>query len=168
MTRTSKGRLSDFEKGQIVALAEKNCPLSEIQAQVNRSKSTIHEFLQRFRERGSEENLPTSGRPPKLSASTRRLPVRRSKKDRQQPLRELRNEVAPQVSVRTVKRALQQENIRKWRAKKRALLKPQHAADRLAWALKHQDWDKKQWGGVIFTDECSVEKTKDPRGVWVF
>ena len=86
MTRTSKGRLSDFEKGQIVALAEKNCSLSEIQAQVNRSKSTIYEFLQRFRERGSEENLPTFGRPLKLSTSTRRLLVRQSKKDRQQPL----------------------------------------------------------------------------------
>jgi len=30
--------------------------------------------------------------------------------------------------------------------------------------LRHKDWDKADWEGVIFDDECLVEKSKDPAG----
>lgn len=168
MSNYATGRLSDFEKGQIIALASQNLSYSQIQQQVNRPRSTIQNFLLRYRERGTEKNAPTPGRPKEIDDHTRRRLVRETKKDRRQPLRELRNDVAPKVSVRTVKRALAAENIKKWRAKKRALLTEAHVRKRLAWAREHKDWDKAKWEGVIFSDECSVEKSKDPRGIWVF
>jgi transposase len=51
---------------------------------------------------------------------------------------------------------------------KRPLLKEAHASARLAWALKHRDWDKETWEGVVWSDECLVERSKDPRVAWVF
>jgi transposase len=57
--------------------------------------------------------------------------------------------------------------MKKWRAKKRPLLSGQQAKVRLAWALDHQYWTKEDWEGVVWSDECSVEKSKDPRTVWV-
>jgi hypothetical protein len=86
--------------------------------------------------------------------------------DRLQPLRELRNEVASEVSVRTVKRVLEEEGIKKWQARKRSLLIAEHPAKRCTWAKTHKDWDNEEWEGVIFSDEWSVEKSKEPRGIW--
>jgi len=44
-------------------------------------------------------------------------------------------------------------NIKKSRARKRALLKDKHAAKRLAWAMKYKNWTKEDFEGVIFSDE---------------
>jgi hypothetical protein len=57
--------------------------------------------------------------------------------------------------------------MKKWRAKKRPLLSEQQAKVRLAWGLAHQHWTKEEWEGVVWIDECSVEKSKDPHTVWV-
>jgi len=70
--------------------------------------------------------------------------------------------------VRTVKRILAKEDIKKWRAKKRPKLTEDHAAERLRWALRYADWTEEDWKSVIWSDECSVKKSKDPRTVWVF
>jgi len=168
MTKHTTGRLSEFEKGEIIALHNSNHSLMEIETKVNRSRSTIHDFLSRYHERGHIENTPAPGRGKILTPQDRRRLVRETKKDRRQPLRELRNLVAPHCSIRTVKRALAEEDIKKWRAKKRALLTKKHAKQRLAWALAHKDWDVADWEGVIFSDECMVEKSRNSRVDWVF
>ena len=47
-------------------------------------------------------------------------------------------------------------NLRKWRAAKRPLLKPEHAAKRLAWALEYRNFTLDDW-----------EHVKDPRTIWL-
>src|SRR5947209_4399652 len=161
------GALSDFEKGQIAALSDENYPISHIQKHVNRSRTTIQSFAKRRQERGSHHNEPGAGRPPKIDSRDKRRIAREARKDRRQPLHELRNNVVPHVSVKTVKRALSEVGMKKWRAKKRPLLREKDAQARLAWALSHQNWTKEDWEGVVWSDECSVEKTNDPRTIWV-
>lgn len=67
-----------------------------------------------------------------------------------------------------MKRALKEEDIWKWRAKKRAMLTEEHAAQRLAWTRQYKKYTRKDWEAVLFSDERSVEKTRDPRTNWVF
>ena len=67
-----------------------------------------------------------------------------------------------------VDRVLREANIKKWIAKSRPQLKPEHVTKRLNWALAHRDWTSEDFEGVIWSDECSVEKSKDPRQQWVF
>ena len=124
--------LTDFEKGQIVALREKNLSFYEIGHLLLRPKSTIQSFYNRSQKRGDAKNLPFTGRPKIIDPRTRRRLVRESKKARRQPLSELRNAIVPHASVKTVKRALASVNIKKWRARKRAFLKDEHAIKRLA------------------------------------
>ena len=57
--------------------------------------------------------------------------------------------------------------IKKWRAKKRALLTEAHAQVRREWGKCYKDWTEEDWSGVKFSDECSVKKSKDPRTFWV-
>ena len=62
-----------------------------------------------------------------------------------------------------VDRVLREANIKKWIAKSRPKLKSEHVAKRLKWAIAHRDWTEEDFEGVIWSDECSVEKSKDPR-----
>jgi transposase len=94
--------------------------------------------------------------------------MRALKEDRQITQAELRNMYAPNVSMSTIDCYLHQNNYRKWLAKKRPKLEDRHVFQKLQWALQHKDWTHEQWEGVIWSDECSVEKSDSGRQMWVF
>lgn len=58
--------------------------------------------------------------------------------------------------------------MKKWLAKSRPKLKPELVAQRLRWAMERRTWTAEDFEGIIWSDECSVEKSKDPRQMWVF
>jgi len=43
-----------------------------------------------------------------------------------------------------------------------------HAAEHLRWALRYADWTEEDWKWVIWSNECSVEKSKNIYTVWIF
>jgi len=157
-----------FDKGQIVALKEKTLAFSEFGKILSCPKSTILSFYNWFQNRGDLKTLPMPERHKILNTRTHRRLVRASKKAHRHPLSELRNEVAPNASVKTIKRGLASVNIKKWRARKRAFLKDEHVVKRLAWAKKYKDWTQEDFEGVIFSDEYMVKKSLEPKGMWVF
>jgi len=63
---------------------------------------------------------------------------------------------------------LRGKGVRKWRARKRPPLDPEIAAKRLACAIARKDWTEEDFEGVIWSDECSVERGKTATTVWVF
>ena len=56
----------------------------------------------------------------------------------------------------------------KWLVKRRPKLTPERAAKHLKWAKKCENWTVEDFEGVIWSDECSVEKSDDAHQVWVF
>ncbi|KAH0604411.1 uncharacterized protein H6S33_006788 [Morchella sextelata] len=157
-----QGRLPDFEKGQIVALWQEFGHVAKILPRLThpRSESTVRNFIRHYQARNSTRNLPAPGRPLKMNLRTRNRVFTDAKENRTQSVRQLWDNLAPEVSTRTVKRYLQKRGIRKWKAAARSLLKPEHAASRLAWALAHRHWTVGDWEKVIWSDECSVEKCR--------
>jgi len=97
------GHLTEFEKGQIVALKKKSLSFSEIGKILSCSKSTVLSFHNQYQKRGDEKNLPIPGRHKIMDTRTHCCLVRESKKARHLPLSELGNEVAPHASVKTIK-----------------------------------------------------------------
>jgi len=164
------GRLSDIEKGEIIGLWNVYQSVAKILPRLTdpRQDSVVRKFIQRWRQRNDYHDHPTPGYPSKVSERDRRRLLRAAKANRSQPLPELTQSVTPHVSIRTVKRVLAKEGIKKWRAKKRPKLTEDQAASRLHWALHNADWTEEDWKRVIWSDEYSVEKSKDPRTVWVF
>jgi len=61
-----------------------------------------------------------------------------------------------------VDRVLREANIKQWLAKSRPRLKAEHIAKRLKWATIYKNWTAEDFQGVIWSDECNVEKSKDP------
>jgi len=48
MPNNFQGRMSDFDKGQIIAFRRQNLSLSQIAKEIKRPKSTIQTFLDRY------------------------------------------------------------------------------------------------------------------------
>jgi len=78
--------------------------------------------------------------------------------------------VAPELQLSTTKlyTLFRGKGIQKWRARKRPPLDTEVAAKRLAWAIKREGWTAEDFEGVIWSDECTVEKSKTVSTVWVF
>jgi len=125
------GYLREFEKGQIVVLRRKEISVSEIGELLHYPKSTLLSFHNHFQKRGDANSLPKLGRRRIITPRTCCHLVPESEKACRQTLSELRNDVVPQASIATVKRALASVNIKQWRARKRALLQDERSGKRL-------------------------------------
>jgi len=161
-------RLTDVEKGKILVFHKLSFSNVDVAHGIGRTESAVRKFVARHNTHRSDETHHSSSRPPFLDQRVKRLLVRKTKNDWRQFLAELRDKNAPGVSVRNIKHVLKESNVKKRRAKKRALLTEEHASKRLTWVKKYKDWDEGDWEGVLFSDECSVEKSKDSCTVWVF
>jgi transposase len=70
--------------------------------------------------------------------------------------------------VCTIKRRLAEHGIHKHIKAERPRITPVLARRRYQWCLKHRHWTIEQWREVVWSDECSVEKSADPAVQWVF
>ena len=130
--------------------------------------STVRNFIARACARESTENKQRTGLPRKIDDRTRLVVLRAARQNREWTRQELRDFHAPHVSIDTVDRILQEANIRKWIAKKRVKLTPEHAKKRLEWALVRRHWEVADFEGIVYSDECSIEKSQDPKQKCVF
>ena len=80
----------------------------------------------------------------------------------------LQAQEAPNASVRSIKRLLQEMNIRKWKRLKRPALTQRYATARLNWAQRYRLFSYLNWRRVRWSDECSVEIGKGRKLEWVF
>ena len=135
--------LSDFQKGEIVALRHLYSH-REIGHQLGIPNSTVSAFLNRFDERENYQNKERPGRPRKTSISGNRYLARSAESDTRQPLAQLRVDTNINVSNQTIRRRLREAGIRKWKAVKRPLLTVKHAKQRLNWAREHRHWSVEQ------------------------
>lgn len=73
-----------------------------------------------------------------------------------------------ECSESTVRRHLIRNGIMHRLAATRPFLTEEHAAERLAWALEHQDKPLEYWRRVLFTDESTIDRGAGPARKWVF
>jgi len=160
--------LTDLQKGRILEARSLKRSYTQISDELKIPRSTVATFLDRFQQRGSEENLPHTGRPRKTSARSDHVLIRTALANTDVPYTVLRDITNSELSTSTIHRRLHEDYVRKWRAVKRALLLEQHARKRLKWAREHRHWTREDWIRVLFSDECAVQKDSDGRTVWVF
>ena len=140
---TSRKELSRVEKGMILAFFEIFQKISTVSQIVGHPLSTVRNFLARSKKWGSINNLPHSGRPPLLSQKAKRSWARWARVHRDCN-REKRHQIlALNVLLSAVDRALRKSGIKKWLAKKRVKMTPEHAQKRLDLARLHQNWSAK-------------------------
>ena len=160
--------LTDIQKGRILEARDLGKSHAEIGTQLNIPRTTVTSFLQRFEKRGSDENLPHSGRPRKTLERFDRYLIRTALVHTNVTNDALRDITDSEVSTSTIRRRLREDHIRKWRAVERALLTEDHAKKRLDWARRYRLFTPEDWNRVFWSDECAVQKDSDDLQMWVF
>jgi transposase len=164
----SRQELTDFQKGQIDGANRFGHTIAEIHYKFGHPHTTIASVIARLKNRGNSENKERVGRPRKSTNRDERLLIRRALDDTKMPLRELKFEANSDLSISSIRRRLQDEDIQKWIAAERPRLTDGHASKRFNWSKVHLHKTVDDWRKWIFSDECSVEKGADPRQMWVF
>ena len=169
------GELSEPQRVSCLSLAEAGVGTKQIAATIDCTQRAVRKTKQRWNKLQSYGSAARSGRPYTLSdRDVRRLYInaRKNKKINYRRLLEGvglwdRDEPKPKVSTTTVRRALDREGLRRFRAKRRPKIDPAVAKERLAFARAWQKfpWEKET---VKFSDECSVVRGSGSTTPWIW
>jgi len=122
----------------------------QISHYLNIPYTTVADTIAKGYQEGKEKE--GRGRHPKTTKSQDDAMVEKALKNRHTTYSEIAEQVAPNVSSRTVMRRLEKKHLKKWMAQERVHLDENLAQERLEWVLAHRDWTREMWrrqcGGV--------------------
>ena len=153
--------LSPSLKQRIITSFQSGIKQSEIARTLRLNRCTVCAVIKRYRERGSVENKPRTGRKKKLSVQDERSILRSVKLHRVEPLKEITQRFNQfrenPVSEVTVKRCLFRNNYHRRVVRKNIRIREVNIKKRVAWARGKRHWKVDgDWNRVIFSDECKV------------
>lgn len=166
--KTSRRQMTNAEKGAILVLHYLFYTFATISLIMGRPYMMVKNFIVGTTERGSIANSARSGRPSKLSKRDRRAISRYIKRNWTATWEEFCFHCAPHVSLKTIDWYTSTFNIKKWLALERLKLTPERAKKRLAWAKEHQHWTADDFQKILWSDECSIEKSATSTQTWVW
>ncbi|CAM9970876.1 unnamed protein product, partial [Choristocarpus tenellus] len=147
MPRGSK--LTEMEKGIILALHKVGESHRKIAELIGRSKTVVTQFL---KDPSSYGSAPKSGRRSKLTSSARRQVVRHAKHSKLSA-RELRNALNLDCTIRTVQRCLYDDETIVYSMRMRTSdLTPRRKEEWVRFAMEYVSRGP-GWSDVVFTDE---------------
>ncbi|KAK6535714.1 hypothetical protein TWF694_011914 [Orbilia ellipsospora] len=165
-------QLSETQRGAVIMAYAFTESYAETARIVGLPRSTVYYIIKHVKTTGSTAPKARTGRPRASTERMDRIICREARNSPHSTLGELsvnlvQNYAIP-LHINTLKSRLQEQNIQKWRAKRRPELLPRHAAQRLQWALARRHWQYDDWARIIWSDECWIQRTGDPRTAWVF
>ena len=134
---------------------KKKSTFQQIEATLSIPMSTAKSIVKKFRRTGSVEDLPCSGRPPKLDSHHQKLLARACKKNPEASGQELLQEVffpiePPDVGKHALSRYLSKTGLKSYRRSRKPHLTAAQKQKRLQFARTYKSMD---WRRVIFSDE---------------
>lgn len=149
--------LSSEDSARAVALHDVGYSYREVADMLGFTKSSVERAVARFRETGSYGRRPGSGRNRATSALDDRFIRVSVLRDRHTSAVVIRNELqrVRQVAVNeiTVRRRLNEVNLRARRPATGPELLRQHRVNRLLFSQEHINWNLQEWRQVLFSDE---------------
>lgn len=124
----------------------------EIAKRFGLAPSTIHYWIVK-ETRGPDPNQPKRGRPRKTDELTDLYIQNASTTNPFMSAVDIRNELAPEVSVDTVRKRLKEKGLRCRIPARKPHLNSTHIQKRLQFAINHIGWGVNEWSEIIFSDE---------------
>lgn len=132
------------------------------------AESTVSRVVRRYIGTNSATRLERSGRPVKVNARNKRNISRVLLSNRRATLDQLRHDVYPEMSEKTLRKTLNSMGYRSCRVREKPFLTISHMSKRLEWAQDKLNWTMEEWSRVIWTDEASVELGRESKRVNVW
>jgi transposase len=158
--------VSPNSRSRVVALHDYGMKYADIARGENLTPSTCRQIFKNAPNQESCKSKLRAGRPESITPRLGRRIFRAIALNPKITAAQLRAEVAPEYSKKTIYRFLKKSGIQKWRCRKRPLLDDEKAAARLHWALLHDNQPPPYWCRWLWSDECSIERGKG--GTWDF
>ncbi|RPB04479.1 hypothetical protein L873DRAFT_1933563 [Choiromyces venosus 120613-1] len=159
--------LSEWTRGRMYRLYERGMPLREISNYLNIPLTTVHDTVAAGDQEGKERK--GRGRYPKISKAQNDAMVEEALKNHNTTYKDIAKKIASEVSEKTIKHRLAEENLKKWVAQERVHLDEPLAQKRLEWTLAYRHWTKEIWRRrAIWANEVTVEKGGGKRRKWIF
>lgn len=169
------GELSEAQRIYCLAQVEAGVPTCEVAKALSCTQRCVQKTVARWKTTSTTTSQPRTGRPPILSRRDHRRLHRITQIHPQIEYRKLIEEAGlwdppsthPQVSRRTIHRAMAGEDLHKSRAKRRPKINRRTATLRLTLA---NTWWNFNWGRRVFrfSDECSIARGSGHNPTWVW
>lgn len=134
-------------------------------------RRTVQKVFSKYKETGTVENRPRSGRPPKCDPRAGRSLRRDALRNRWASIRSLTYSFnitqGAQVSRETARRVLKKYGLVRHISKRRPALTLAQRRRRLAFARRYNNWRICNWGRVLFTDEKIFRASSNRRHEFV-
>lgn len=142
-------KLSEIERAKIDVYRESGETIRSIAFKMNRSKTTVHNYLQ---DPSSYGSIKRKGAKPKLTSRDKRQ-IKRLALSNNLSCSQIKSKLCLNVTTRRVNQILNEDlNIKQQKMIPKPNLQPRHKSARLAFAEKYKFWDL-EWRNVIFSDE---------------
>ncbi|XP_050496715.1 transposable element Tcb2 transposase [Bombus huntii] len=129
---------------------------------VNRSETACKQAWYKFLKAGMYCDQPKNGRLQKTTPKMDHRIHRLSEKDRFRSANNIAAEINykndTQISARTVKRRLEDFNLRGRKPPKKPLLSSRNRKRRLAFTKAHKHWTSEDWQMLLFSDESKFNR----------
>jgi transposase len=155
-------------RGKIIGMANSNKTARQIGHELGIPYTTVAYTIRRFKNSGSNEDLPRSGRPTLLTERDKNNLARTVKANRFKPLREIVNQQPINVVTRTARNALKERGVDLYVAAKKPNISAKNIQGREDWCRQVADWTDEEWKKVIWSDESSVELGLSSRKIMVW
>jgi IS30 family transposase len=160
--------LTPQKRAQIVGAAACGTGIREIARCLGIPPTTVSTTLQRDSQRIDHQSVPGRGGRCKTNVRDRARIVDYVRANPKHTYAQIRENVAPTLSSRTIARILKPFGIGKWICKRRPYLTEQVVQKRLEWVQTRRDWSEEEWSTVIFSDESSMERGQGGARQWTF
>jgi transposase len=150
--------LTPTQRAQIVGAAKCGQTITQIAKTFGIPIPTVQSTIERDPQRQDYQSRPGRGRPSKTTVREVTSIVNYVRANPKHTYTQIRQNVAPLISNRTISRILKCGGIRKWICKRRPFLNEQVVQKRLEWVTARKDWSEEEWATIIFSDKSSIER----------
>lgn len=152
--------LTPAQVAQAVALVDQGLTQREVAIALNVPRASMQYALKRYQETCQYTRRPGSGGVRCTSARDDHFIVLQILRKRYLTAVEIRQRLqiarGVNVSERTMRRRMEEVNLKALRPARGPEHLRQHRVARLQFAREHVNWTHEQWARVLFTDECRI------------
>ena len=166
--RAPRHELTPHQRGQILGRIESGCSQRRVAQEVGCSRGAVRRTIAMLQERVNGQAMSCHGRPRKTNKDDDEALYHQRRAAPAMSLHTLHAILASSIHFDTMRRRLRKAHLQMWQRVKRPALSPEQAAARLAWALLYRHWTVEDWGRILWSDECFVEKSAGNSQQWVY
>ena len=150
-------QLSKDLRDKVIELFKSGVRNVDISERLKMYKGTVSKIIRKYQEYGSTATRPRRGRPKKTNRVLDRYIKRLSHDNPRMPathiFKQIVEEGAENLSVRTVQRRLVDAGLFGRRPVKKPLISKKNRTARLEFAKAHVNWTEQQWNTILWSDE---------------